>query len=52
MQLRMRRQEVLDREPPLELAVVLDESVLRRRVGDESVMYEQLQRLVTEDSRP
>jgi transcriptional regulator with XRE-family HTH domain len=48
---RMRRQQVLDRDG-LQLSVVLDESVLRRRIGDELVMYEQLQRLVQEADRP
>ena len=48
---RMRRQQALNREG-LQLAVVLDESVLTRRVGDEPVMYEQLQRLAREADRP
>jgi transcriptional regulator with XRE-family HTH domain len=48
---RMRRQQVLDRDE-LELSVVLDESVLTRRIGDEAVMYEQLQRLVRDADRP
>ena len=48
---RLRRQQVLERED-LRLSVVLDESVLKRRIGDESVMYEQLQRLVQEADRP
>jgi transcriptional regulator with XRE-family HTH domain len=48
---RMRRQQVLDREE-LQLSVVLDEAVLRRRVGDEPVMYEQLQHLVRQAERP
>ena len=48
---RMRRQQVLDREER-QLSVVLDESVLKRRIGDESVMYEQLQRLAQEADRP
>jgi len=51
VKVRMRRQQVLDRED-LQLTVVLDESVLKRRIGDESVMYEQLQRLVREADRP
>jgi len=51
VKVRMRRQQVLDRED-LQLTVVLDESVLRRRIGDESVMYGQLQRLVQEADRP
>lgn len=48
---RMRRQQVLDRED-LHLCVVLDESVLKRRIGDESIMYEQLQQLVRDGDRP
>jgi transcriptional regulator with XRE-family HTH domain len=51
VRVRMRRQQVLDREG-LQLSVVLDESVLKRRIGSESVMYEQLQRLVREADRP
>jgi transcriptional regulator with XRE-family HTH domain len=51
VRVRMRRQQVLNREG-LQLSVVLDESVLRRRVGDESVMYEQLQHLAREAERP
>jgi transcriptional regulator with XRE-family HTH domain len=50
VRVRMRRQQVLDREQTL--SVVLDESVLKRRVGDETVMYEQLQRLAREADRP
>jgi len=52
VKVRMRRQQVLDRDPPLELSVVIDESVLRRRVGDNQVMYEQLRRLTREAERP
>ncbi len=48
---RMRRQQVLAREG-LQISVVLDESVLKRRIGNESVMYEQLQRLAQEAERP
>ena len=51
VRVRMRRQQVLNREG-LQLSVVLDESVLKRRIGDESVMYEQLQWLVKEADRP
>jgi len=36
VKVRMRRQQVLDRDG-LQMSVVLDESVLRRRIGDESV---------------
>jgi transcriptional regulator with XRE-family HTH domain len=52
VRIRMRRQQVLTREPALQLSVVLDESVLKRRIGDDLVMYEQLQRLVREADRP
>lgn len=51
VKVRMQRQQVLDREG-LQLSVVLDESVLTRRIGDESVMYEQLERLAREADRP
>jgi transcriptional regulator with XRE-family HTH domain len=51
VRVRMRRQQVLNREG-LQLSVVLDESVLTRRIGDDAVMYEQLQRLVREADRP
>ncbi|MGE5136261.1 MAG: helix-turn-helix domain-containing protein [Gemmatimonadota bacterium] len=52
VRVRMRRQEVLNRSPELQLSVVLDESILRRRIGDERVMYEQLQRLAADADRP
>jgi len=51
VRVRMQRQQVLDREG-VQLSVVLDESVLKRRIGDASVMYEQLQCLVREADRP
>jgi len=51
VRVRMRRQQVLNREG-LQLSVVLDESVLKRRIGDEPVMYDQLMRLVKEADRP
>ena len=52
VKVRMRRQQVVDREPGLDLSVLIDESVLQRRVGDERVMYEQLRRLKREADRP
>ena len=52
VELRMRRRQVLEKEPPLNLIIVLDESVLKRQYGDESVMYEQLQSLAAEAERP
>ncbi len=52
VRVRMQRQKVLDRQPAPQLSVVFDESVLQRRVGDEIVMYEQLQRLAADADRP
>jgi transcriptional regulator with XRE-family HTH domain len=52
VKVRMQRQQVLNREPAVKLSVVLDESVLLRRVGNDQVMYEQLQRLAREADRP
>jgi transcriptional regulator with XRE-family HTH domain len=52
VRVRMRRQQVLNPERELHLSVVLDESVLKRRVGNDLVMYEQLMRLVHEADRP
>ena len=51
VRVRMRRQQVLDRDG-LQISVILDESILNRRIGNDSVMYEQLQRLVREADRP
>ena len=51
--LRTRRQEALTRsDRPLELAVVLDEAVLNRRVGGADVMEEQLRFVLELSSRP
>jgi transcriptional regulator with XRE-family HTH domain len=52
VEVRMMRQQVLTREPPLELSVVIDESVLLRRVGRRELMHEQLQHLVHVADRP
>jgi len=52
VRVRMRRQQVLDPEHGLTLSVVLDESVLKRRIGTGQVMYEQLQRLARDADRP
>ncbi|WP_331718330.1 helix-turn-helix transcriptional regulator [Streptomyces sp. NBC_00134] len=44
---RLRRQEVLKRQPPMHVWAILDEAVLRRTVGGPAVMAEQLAHLVT-----
>jgi len=45
VKLRMQRQEVLRRPDPLELWIILDESVLQRMAGSSKVMREQLDHL-------
>jgi transcriptional regulator with XRE-family HTH domain len=45
VKVRMIRQQVLKRDPPLELSVVLDESVLLRPIGKPQLMRAQLQHL-------
>jgi transcriptional regulator with XRE-family HTH domain len=46
VKVRMIRQQALTRDPPLELSVVLDESVLLRRIGGPRLMHAELQHLV------
>ncbi|MGI5396150.1 helix-turn-helix domain-containing protein [Streptomyces sp. CA-251251] len=46
VKVRLARQDVLRTQPPLELSAVLDEAVLRRKVGGPGVMERQLARLV------
>jgi transcriptional regulator with XRE-family HTH domain len=52
VKLRMRRQERLTGEPAVQLSVVLDESVLLRRLGDNGVMRAQLHHLAVVATRP
>ncbi len=42
VEIRTRRQEILDRTPPTALHAVIDEAVLCRRIGDANVMRDQL----------
>jgi transcriptional regulator with XRE-family HTH domain len=51
---RLRRQENLTRDdpPPLTLWSIMDEAVLRRRIGGRETMYAQLQRLITAAALP
>jgi transcriptional regulator with XRE-family HTH domain len=49
---RMARQAVLTRLPPVELYVVIDEAVLRRPVGGADVMRRQLRRLIEVSEQP
>ncbi len=52
VRVRMRRQQALIREPGIQLSVVLDESILKRRIGNEQVMYDQLQWLAHQADQP
>jgi transcriptional regulator with XRE-family HTH domain len=49
---RMKRQEILTREEPPTLWVIIDESVLRRTIGGRYVMREQVAHLVEAARRP
>ncbi|MEU4558842.1 helix-turn-helix transcriptional regulator [Actinoplanes sp. NPDC023936] len=50
--LRMRRQDVLTRDPPPNLRLVIDEGVLLREVGGRDVQHRQLSRLYEASTRP
>jgi transcriptional regulator with XRE-family HTH domain len=50
--LRMDRQRVLDRKPKVKISAVLEESVLRRPVGDQATMQAQLRHLHALSRRP
>jgi hypothetical protein len=45
VRVRLIRQELLTRDPPLQLSVVIDEAVLLRKIGDRGLMHAQLQHL-------
>lgn len=49
---RMKRQQVLNRPDPLRLEVILDEALLHRAVGGETVMRRQLEHLKKMAERP
>ncbi len=46
VELRMQRQRLLDQDPPLEAWIILDEGVIRRKIGGSTVMQRQLEHLV------
>ncbi len=52
VELRMTRQQVLDGDTPAKMTAILEEWVLRRPVGEATVMREQLQRLAAIGSWP
>jgi hypothetical protein len=52
VQVRLRRQEVLRKPDPLHLSLVLQESVLRQRVGSTQIMRDQLRHLIEAAGQP
>lgn len=52
LELRVTRQRVLEGDTPPQLSVILDESVLRRQIGDPATMHAQLRHLVECAARP
>ncbi len=50
--LRMKRQDALDRNPPLDVWLILDEAVIRRTIGGPAVMRGQLERLTEASKMP
>ncbi|MEV5914363.1 helix-turn-helix transcriptional regulator [Streptomyces chartreusis] len=50
--IRMKRQELLDRDEPPHIWCVIDEAALRRRVGGRDVMQDQLRHLLTMSRLP
>jgi transcriptional regulator with XRE-family HTH domain len=52
IEVRIRRQQVLTRDPPMQLRVVLDEAVLYRVVGGPDVMAAQLRHLTAIANQP
>ncbi|HYZ53467.1 MAG TPA: helix-turn-helix transcriptional regulator [Streptosporangiaceae bacterium] len=50
--LRMKRKDVLDRNPPLDVWLILDEAVIRRVIGGPEVMRAQLTRLTEASKMP
>jgi hypothetical protein len=52
IEVRLTRQRLLSRDPPLRLVAVLDEAVLHRAVGGPAVMAEQLDRLMAVTRMP
>lgn len=52
VEVRKARQALLDQDPPVAFWVVIDEAVLRRRIGSTPVMHAQIQRLIDVSELP
>jgi transcriptional regulator with XRE-family HTH domain len=52
VEIRRTRQALLDQDPPVAFWVVIDEAVLRRRIGSTPVMHAQIQRLIDVSDLP
>lgn len=52
VEVRMARQDLLAKEPPLRVLAVIDEGALRRQVGDRALMRAQYERLIEASDMP
>jgi transcriptional regulator with XRE-family HTH domain len=52
IEVRLTRQRLLERKPPVRVEVILDEAVLHRLVGGAAVMSQQLDRLIELSNKP
>lgn len=52
VEIRLRRQQLLNSDPPLHLALVMDEAILLRSIGGPAVMQRQLTHLAELSKRP
>jgi len=52
VEVRMTRQQLLTKAEPMQLTAILDEAVLRRKVGGTTVMQSQLNHLISQATKP
>lgn len=52
VEVRLRRQQLLERSTPPELDCIIDEAVIRRAIGKQHIAYEQIARLIDFGNRP
>jgi Domain of unknown function (DUF5753)/Helix-turn-helix domain len=50
--LRVARQQILAKDPPLQLHFILDETILHRLIGDRIVMHDQMRKLLQATEKP
>ncbi|MGH3804915.1 MAG: DUF5753 domain-containing protein, partial [Pseudonocardiaceae bacterium] len=49
---RMARQQIIAKDPPPQLHFILDETILRRVIGDRIVMHDQMRKLLQATEKP